>query len=51
MEKKISIPFSKVASFVAKLIISAKDGISKSEAEMLLAEFLVLLAEVLKENS
>lgn len=47
---KIKVPFGKVAAFVAKLIVKAKDGFTKEEGEEILADFLVLLSEVLASN-
>jgi len=47
---KVKIPFGKVASFVAKLIVKSKDGFTKEEGEEILADFLLLLADVLQSN-
>lgn len=48
--QKINIPFGKVAAFVAKLIVKAKNGFTREEGEELLADFLLLLADVLQNN-
>jgi hypothetical protein len=47
---KVKIPFGKVAAFVAKLIVKAKDGLTREEGEELLSDFLMLLADVLTQN-
>lgn len=49
-KKRVSIPFGKVAKFVASLIVKSKNGFTKEEGEEILAEFLELLSEVLKQN-
>ena len=48
---KVKIPFGKVAAFVSKFILKSKSGLSKEEGEEILADFVELLAEVLKQNS
>jgi hypothetical protein len=48
--KKIHIPFGKVAAFVAKFISKAKGGFTKAEGEEILADFILLLGEVLEDN-
>ena len=48
---KIKVPFGKVAAFVAKLIVKAKDGFTKEEGEEVLADFLLLLSDVLAANA
>ncbi len=47
---KVKVPFGKVAAFVAKLIMKAKDGFTKEEGEEILSDFLLLMAEVLSDN-
>jgi hypothetical protein len=44
---KIKIPFGKVASFAASLVVKARGGFTKEEGHQLLAEFMELLADVL----
>jgi hypothetical protein len=48
---KIKIPFGKVASFAASLVVKARGGISKEEGHEILAELMELLADVLAENA
>jgi hypothetical protein len=48
---KVKIPFGKVAGFVAKLITKSKNGFTKEEGEEILADFVELLADVLKQGS
>lgn len=47
---KIKIPFGKVAAFVSKLLVKSKGGLTKEEGEEILADFIELLADVLKQN-
>jgi len=49
-EKRVNIPIGKVAKFVSSLILKARNGFTRSEAEEILVEFVELLADVLKEN-
>lgn len=48
---KIKIPFGKVATFAASLVVKARGGFTKEEGQQLLAEFMELLADVLAENA
>jgi hypothetical protein len=48
--KKIQVPFGKVAAFVAKLISKARGGFTKAEGEEILADFILLLSDVLEDN-
>lgn len=47
---KFKLPLGKVASFAAKLILKARDGITKEEAEEILADLIILLGDVLMQN-
>ena len=47
---KVKIPFGKVAAFVSKFVVKSKNGFTKEEGEEILADFVELLSEVLKEN-
>jgi hypothetical protein len=49
--KRIQVPFPKVATFVARLVLKARNGFTKEEGEEILAEFLLLLADVLEANA
>jgi hypothetical protein len=48
---KIKIPFGKVASFAASLVVKARGGFTKEEGHQILAELMELLADVLAENA
>lgn len=48
---RVKVPFGKVAAFVAKLITKSKNGFTKEEGEEILADFVELLADVLKQNA
>lgn len=48
--QKIHIPFGKIAAFVAKFIAKAKGGFTKAEGEEILADFILLLSDVLEDN-
>jgi hypothetical protein len=49
-QKKVTIPIGKVAAFVARLVVKARDGFTKEEGEEILADFVLLLADVLQAN-
>ena len=49
-ERRVNIPFGKVAKFVSSLIMKARNGFTKAEGEEILVEFIELLADVLKDN-
>ena len=48
---KIKIPFGKVASFAASLVVKARGGFTKAEGQEILSELMELLADVLVENA
>jgi len=48
---RVKIPFGKIASFVASLVVKSKSGFSKEEGAEILADFLELFADVLTSNT